>query len=193
MKNKFSLKWIIPVALVTVLWACEEYTTINYAELMREEQETLDQFLTTEVTFGSTQEKLSRLDSLTRAAVDTVNRRAQGGIIYFDQEIGQGEQVVTGKKVGYRFKAYYILKNDTIEDLQKQVYLRYAGSNYGSVNPATAVAGTPDSYSGYYRGLDDAIRLMRRFGKARVIVPSTIGDNSYITSVYDLELVYIEK
>ena len=172
------------------LQACEdEYKRIDYAKLTAEENALLQKYLTDTVRFGGPKgEIMPRLDSLTKAAIDTVDYyKDKGGIIYFNQKVGIGEPVTAGKLIGYRYKAYAIL--DSAGVARK----RYAGSNYADLEPAFAYAGQVNASSGYYTGINDAIMLMNRFGKSSVILPSTSGNNSFITYIYDLEVVYIEK
>jgi hypothetical protein len=170
--------------------SCDEYKTIDYSKYQAEEIEILNKYLTDKVKYGGENGvEMSRLDSLTKAAIDTVdNYHSHGGIIYFTKEVGVGEPVVAGDIVGYRYKTYAILL-DTVGVANRY----YAGSNYNDLEPAFGKAGSVSSSSGFYSGINDAILKMNKFGKSTVIVPSTVGNSSYVTYIYDLEVVYIQK
>ncbi len=178
------------IAVLLGLSSCDEYKSIDYSKLQAEEIALLDSYLTDKVKFGGENGvEMSRLDSLTKAAVDTVdNYRTRGGTIYFANQIGDGEPVKAGNVIGYRYKAYAILM-DTVGVARRY----YAGSNHTDLEPTFALAGKAAPSSGYYSGINDAIMRMNKYGKSTVIVPSTVGNNSYVTYIYDLEVVYIQK
>lgn len=177
------------IALIIGFSSCDEYKTIDYSKLLAEENELLHNFLTEMVHYGgSNGEEMARLDSLTKAAIDTVdNYTNSGGTIYFEHKVGDGEAVESGRAIGYRYRSFAIL------DSSGFARIRYAGGNYEDLEPAFAIAGQTDASSGYYSGINEAIMRMNRFGKSSVIVPSSVGNGSYITYIYDLELVYIAK
>lgn len=186
--NRFNILFLF--ALLLAFQSCEdEYKRVDYSKFYAEENALLQKYLTDKVRYGGPEgELMPRLDSLTRAAIDTVDHyKDKGGIIFFNQEVGVGEPVVAGKLIGYRYKAYAIL--DSAGVARK----RYAGSNYTDLEPAFAYAGQVNASSGYYTGLNDAIMLMNRFGKSSVILPSSSGNNGFVTFIYDIEVVYIEK
>lgn len=168
--------------------SCEEYKPVDYSKYAAEEMALLHTFLTEDVKYGPDSIVMSRLDSLTITAIDTVDYyHDNAGVLIFNKKVGEGEPVVAGKTIGYRYKSYAIL------DSAGFARVRYAGSNYGDLEPVLATAGKADSYSGYYSGINSAIMQMNRFSKSTVIVPSTLGNNSFITYIYDLEVVYISK
>ncbi len=179
------------IVLLAGFQACDDdYKQIDYSKYFAEEDALLKKYLSDTVRWGDSKgEIMARLDSLTKASIDTVdNYKDRGGIIYFSKEIGIGEPVTAGKMIGYRYKAYGI-----VADSVGVPYRVYAGSNYSDLEPAFAIAGQTSSSSGYYTGLNDAIMLMNHLGKASVILPSPSGNSNFVTYIYDLEVVYIQK
>ncbi len=182
--------------LLVGLQACEdEYKRIDYAKLTAEENALLQKYLTDTVRFGDPKgEIMPRLDSLTKAAIDTVDYyKDKGGIIYFNQKMGIGEPVKAGKLIGYRYKRFPIILDSKGVAIKFAKKPRFPENNYDDLEPAFAYAGQVNASTGYYTGLNDAIMLMHLFGKSIVILPSTSGDNGFVSYVYELEVVYIEK
>lgn len=193
--NCFNVLFLF--VLLLAFQSCEdEYKRVDYSKLMAEENEVLQNYLNHKVHYGDSEgELMTRLDSMTKAAIDTVDYyKDRGGIIFFNQKIGEGEPVVAGKLIGYRYKKYPIVIDSTgvaIKYVNKSA--SWPRTNFDNLDPAFGYAGQVNASVEYYTGINDAIMKMNCFGKSTVILPSSSGDNSFITYIYELEVVYIEK
>ncbi len=182
---------LLILVLAGSLQSCDDgYDRVDYTQYFAEEDALLKKYLADTVRWGDSNGPIMpRLDSLAKAAVDTVdNYKDRGGIIYFAKEIGIGEPVTAGKMIGYRYRAYGIVADSVGVPLKM-----YAGSNYSDLEPAFAIAGQVSSSSGYYTGMNEAIMQMNHLGKSSVIIPSPSGNSNFVTYIYDLEVVYIQK
>ena len=68
-------------------------------------------------------------------------------------------------------------------------------SNYGFQDPDFYVVGSGNPNPPV--GVQEAVKLMRKYGKSKVIIPSTLAGSgygsSYQTSIYDIEVTYLSK
>ncbi|WP_026475667.1 FKBP-type peptidyl-prolyl cis-trans isomerase [Alkaliflexus imshenetskii] len=174
LKNTISrLLFVSAAALFFVTVGCNDNRNfIDYRELERLEKELLQEFLDI------------NLAEWTALATDTIDKRNESGLIYFEMLKGTGDSVRTGKQVSIRYTFYEIGRDD--EDKPK---LFFSSSNITSMAPLTYIAGNT---SAVFAGLDQGIRYMRHFGKSRLIIPSSIGTGQYITLVADVEVTAIE-
>lgn len=193
MKNLISKKRInniiLGIALLAIfgLGSCESNSYVNPQEYLDDELELLNEFYGIDKDYGW-------LDSMSAVAIDTVDRRQATGMMLFHTKIGEGDSIKIYKKVGFRYKQYQIL-TDTLD----QPGLYYYGSNEFLPSPTVyttfLISDATSAYStGVPQGVNEAILRMRNGGEARVVVPSTINANiSYITTVYDLKITYLEE
>ncbi len=173
-KNTISrLLIVFTVAVFFVTVGCNDNRNfIDYRELERLERELLQEFLDI------------NLAEWTALATDTIDKRNESGLLYFEMLKGTGDSVRTGKQVSVRYTFYEIGRDD--DDKPK---LFYSSSNATSMAPLTYIAGNTSSV---FAGLDQGIRFMRLFGKSRLIIPSSIGTGQYITLVADVEVTALE-
>jgi len=136
---------------------------------------------------------MSRLDSMSAAAVDTVDHRFESGLMLFHTKIGDGDSIKLFKKVGYRFKAY------SVADTSGVTYEAYNGTNEYAITPTTYRtyilndAATANS-SGVPLGINEALQHMRLNGESKIILPSTIGGvNGYFSTIYEIKVTYLEQ
>jgi len=120
------------------------------------------------------------------------------GLVYFQLKKGYtiiegdtvpGDTVLLGKRVGIKFKMYYILDSVGAE----APYLALVAGNETSADPVVYTVGQPDAKSGIYPGLDLGIRYMNSYGKSRILIPSTLGGNDYVTRVMEVKITYIGR
>ena len=135
---------------------------------------------------------MTRLDSMSAAAVDTVDHRLESGLMLFHTKIGEGDSVKLFKKVGYRFTAYKI-KQDTL-DVTHEVY---QGSNEYANSPATyrTFLINDAQTAGNEKvplGINEALLHMCFKGKSKIVLPSTIAGSQFEPYVYEIEVTYLE-
>ncbi|WP_430936206.1 hypothetical protein [Saccharicrinis sp. 156] len=176
---------LVGLLVLVLAISCETDTVLSSRQRLAIEQELLQEFLES-VPDSNNPAGLNYKDFWTLEAVDTIDKSLETGLIYFELETGTGKAVSVGNQVGYRYNRYVIARDSL--DQPGLFWHSSDPSNYGYVDPDVFVAG---SGSGVYSGVEQAILNMRKGGKSKVIVPSTVGDGSYITSVYDIEVTYI--
>ncbi len=178
---------VVVVSAIFMLVGCETRTYISPKQYLEQEQVLLNEFYNSIQEDGNTW-----LDSMTAVSVDTVDHRGESGMMLFHTEVGEGDSVRLFKRVAYRLTKYEILRDD--ETNEPGLY--YIGSNEYSQSPIVYTtfilndAGS-SSASGVALGINEAILNMRFGGKSTVVLPSLIGDNSYITTAYDLHITYL--
>ena len=184
MKNSIFFRSLITTLLIIfVLFpSCKKDNTKSPAELYAEEMDILERFKETET-------YKSWFDSA-EMVIDSSDAASQyKGLVYFQFEKGWGDTVQLGKRVGIRYDMYYIL--DSVG--AKEPYLVKVLSNVTDANPRVYQVGSPDPYSGVYVGLDYGIRWMHCYGKSRMLFPSTLGGNDYVSRVMDVHITYMSK
>ena len=186
MVKTFAKLLCLLIAVIAI--SCDSNRIDSPRQLLAKELAILEEFLDSVPTGeGYEGNELSFKDLWTSEAVDTIDNSLDSnvGIIYFEMITGSGDKVAYGKEVGYRY-IRYVLARDTVENANWFL----SASNYNTDNPDTYVVGGSSSAPA---GVQEAISMMRKYGKSRVIVPSTQGGGSYQTSVYDLEITYLSK
>ncbi len=107
------------------------------------------------------------------------------GLIFIQQHAGNGPKVEPGDKVSAHYTGYF---------LNGQKF----DSSVGAPEPFAFIAGKGQVIQGW----DEAVLMMRKGGKARIILPSEIayGESDprspippYATLVFDIEIVDVEK
>lgn len=182
---------LLAIALLglVVLASCESNTYISPKQYLEQEQVLLNEFYNSIQEDGNTW-----LDSMTAVAVDTIDHRAESGLMLFHTDLGKpdADSIKLFKRVGYRFSKYEVLRDED----SNEPGLYYIGSNEYSQSPAVYTtfllndAGSASQY-GIPLGINEAILNMKYGGKCTVVLPSLIGDNSYITTAYDIEITYL--
>lgn len=177
----------VVILSVMMLAACETQTFISPKEYLAQEQALLNEFYNSIQEDGNTW-----LDSMTAQSVDTIDHRGESGMMLFHTKVGSGDSVKLFKRVGYRFYKYQVLRDEATNE--PDIY--DIGSNDYSLSPAVYTTyiindGASSQSSGVPLGVNEAILNMKYDGKSTVVCPSPIGDNQYITTVYDLHITYL--
>ncbi len=181
--TKILIKSIALISLIVAV-SCKTEKIQTSRQLLAQEQELLEEFLDM-IPSEDNPDNLNYKDYWTSLAVDTIDKSLETGLIYYELETGEGDKVIAGKEVGYRFVSYYINRNDTSNVPELVAY----DSNYGEINPVYYTAGDDNQAT----GIDYSLRQMRKGGRSRAILPSTIAGTSYLTIVYDFEVTYLSK
>ncbi|WP_439185135.1 hypothetical protein [Carboxylicivirga taeanensis] len=189
-KIRYNLILLSAIALLVGAAACNDNNNyINPKELIAEELELLDRYYNEKLQDGSI-----RLDSMSAAAIDTVDHRLESGLMLFHTKVGGGDSIRTFQKVAYRFSAFNIAQDST-----GVTYEAYAGTNEYAEDPASYTtfpvndAATANA-SGVPIGLNEALLHMRFGGEAKIVLPSSIGGvNGYYTTIYELKVTYMEQ
>ncbi|NPA37230.1 MAG: hypothetical protein GXO47_10325 [Chlorobi bacterium] len=184
MKNNIFLKSLISVLFIVIVLfpSCKKDNTKSPTELFAEEMDILERFKETETYKSWFDEAELVIDSSDAES-------SYHGLVYFQLEKGWGDTVQLGKMVGIRYTMYYILDSVGADE----PFLVEVMSNISSANPIVYQVGNPDTYSGIYYGLDYGIRWMHCYGKSRMLFPSTLGGNDYVSRVMEVEITYMSK
>ena len=177
MKTVFKTVLFIFLIVITLFTSCKKDNTKSPSELYAEEMAVLERFKESDTYKGWFEEA---------EMVDTTDER---GLDYFQLEKGTGDTVLLSKRVGIRYTMYYIL--DSVG--AKEPFLVKALTNEGNADPVVYTVGKPDPYAGIYVGLDLGVRYMNAYGKSRMLFPSTIGGNDYVSRVIEARITYIGK
>jgi len=186
--NKY-IQLLVIAAFVGFVACNDTNNYINPKELIEAEQVLLEQYYNEMM-----DNDMTRLDSLSAEAVDTVDHRFESGLMLFHTKIGDGDSIKLFKRVGYRFNAYNIVQDST-----EVTYESFAGTNEYATAPATYTtyilndAGSANS-TGVPLGINEAIQHMRLNGECKVVLPSPIGGvNGYYTTIYEIKVTYLEQ
>ncbi len=168
---------------ITLFTSCKKDNIKSPSELYAEEMAILERFKETETYKGWFDEADMVIDSSDAS-----------GLVYFELEKGTGDTVQLSKKVGIRYSMYYIL--DSVG--AKEPYLAKFRSIVFSADPIVYYVGKPDPNRGIYVGLDLGIRYMcagtlEKPAKSRMLFPSTIGGNDYVSRVMEVNITYMGK
>lgn len=182
--KRISLKHtlIVLIIIVTASFnACDDGYRINTKEMIREEQELMDDYL--KIVY----------DTLKDVSYNVIDTAEDKSFLYFELKQGTGDSVQVGKEVGFRYMYFEIARDTTGTPL---IY-SYA-SNYESDRPFTYIVGNTSMYQDpnqgvTYPGVDIAIRNMAYGTKARVFLRSSLWNNDYTPRVVDLEVTYVGK
>jgi hypothetical protein len=196
MKNRtkyFNLIILSAIILLVGLAACD--TNNNYfnpKEALQAEQELLDRYYNEMM-----DNEMVRLDSLTAVAIDTIDNRYESGLMMFHTKIGEGDSIKAYKTVGFRYNRYEIaIVTDTVTNIETTVEVLRESNEY-NITPFTfttyPVGGIPAPGSSVFPGINEAIMQMNLYGKAKVVLPSTIADNQFRTHIFELEVTYLEQ
>lgn len=170
-KNIHQLLFLVVVFAALVVGCDDPYKTIDYRKLEAEERALLQEYLDKE------------LDNL-KAGATWYKHNEDNGLHYFQIEKGTGDSILPGNIVGYRFYYYELARNDKGEPT-----LYPWSSNAAETEPFFYQVGTP--YSVATKGVDEGIKYMNHLGKSKMIVPSSIGTNSFFTIVAEIEITYL--
>jgi hypothetical protein len=178
MKTVFKAVAFIFLMVVTLFTSCKKDNTKSPSELYAEEMAILEDFKETETYKGWFEEAEMVIDS-----------SDESGLVYFQLEKGTGDTVQLGRRVGIRFTMYYILDSVGAEE----PFLVKVLSNEGHADPIVYAVGNPNPSAGIYVGLDFGIRYMHAYGNSRMLFPSTIGGNDYVSRVIEARITYMGK
>jgi len=182
MKTVFKAVIFIFLMVITLFTSCKKDNIKSPSELYAEEMAILEDFKETETYKGWFDEAEMVIDSSDASG-------SYKGLVYFQLEKGIGDTVLLGKRVGIRFTMYYIL--DSVG--AKEPYLVKVLSNDGYADPVVYAVGNPNPSAGIYVGLDYGIRYMHAYGTSRMLFPSTIGGNDYVSRVIEARISYMGK
>jgi len=183
---------ILVVLGLMIFSACKKDDIKSPAELYAEEMDLLERFKET-AAFDSLFPEDDKLIDYT----DSTDSRYQGFIYYplkrgytiINGEMVPGDTVLPGKRVGLKYSMYYILDSVGAEE----PYLVRVASNEYAADPVVYTVGHPDPTVGVYTGLDFGIRFMNCYGESRMLLPSPIGGNDYVTRVMEVKITYISR
>jgi len=176
-KIVFKAVIFIFLMVITLFTSCKKDNTKSPSELYAEEMAVLERFKETDTYKGWFKEA---------EMADTTN---ESGLDYFQLEKGTGDTVLLSKRVAIRYTMYYILDSVGAEE----PFMVKVQSNEGSADPIVYTVGKPDPYAGIYVGLDLGIRYMNTYGKSRMLFPSTIGGNDYVSRVIEARITYMGR
>ncbi len=177
-KTVFKAVIFILIVVVTLFTSCKKDNTKSPSELHAEEMDILERF----------KETTTYKEWFTEAEM-VIDSSDESGLVYFQLEKGIGDTVLVSKRVGIRYTMYYIL--DSVG--AKEPFLVKVMSNDGAEDPVVYTVGLPDPYAGIYVGLDYGIRYMNNYGESRMLFPSTIGGNDYVSRVMEVNITYMSK
>lgn len=185
---KLTIK-LLCLLMVVLAVSCDTQKIETSRQLLAKEQERLNAFLNSVPadTIDGMPNDLSVKELWTVQAVDTVDKSRESGLIYFENVTGTGEPVTYGKEVGYRYYKWVIA-----EDENGEVGMYPSASNYESKDANYFVSVPDGAATGAPAGVQIAVEYMRKYGKSKVVVPSTMDDGSYRTAVYDIEITYLK-
>lgn len=177
MKKFFvNILLIVSVLLGSVMInACDDGYRIDTKKLIREEQELMEEY------FNDEKDSLAQLG-------DSIDELKENGFAFFETQKGTEDSVRIGKKVGFRY-VYYEIVRDSLGN----AFLYPYDSNYRSPSPMIYTVGNTNIYNGIYTGLDIALQNMAYGSKARAFISSSLWTNDYTPRVIDLEVTYVEK
>jgi len=190
MKNYNTYIQTLLVILFVGFVACSDNRKyVNPKEMIEAEQVLLDRYYNETMGSGRT-----RLDSMSAAALDTVDHRFESGLMLFHTKFGDGDSIKLFKRVGYRYTAYIV------RDTSGYTYEELLGTNEYEISPATyqtyiindaASARQPGNPP---LGINEALQHMRMNGECKIVLPSSIGgNNNYKTTVYEIKVTYLEQ
>ncbi|WP_430815986.1 hypothetical protein [Carboxylicivirga sp. RSCT41] len=190
-RKTFNLTILCAIALFISFAACDDNNNyFNVQEAIEAEQELLDRYYNEEMDNG-----MSRLDSTTAVVLDTIDNRFQSGLMLYHTHIGEGDSIGAYRTVGFRYKRYQIAI-DTTDNADKTVEVLME-SNEFSISPFTfttyPVGGSPVAGTSVFPGINEAILEMRLFGKAKVVLPSSIADGQYSPHIFELEVTTVRR
>ncbi len=194
--NNFILASFI-LGLVTMV-SCETYDYVSPQEYIDREMKLLDDFYTAIIDTVDNVER-SWIEKSTAEAVDTVDNRNGSGMLLFHTKIGEGDSVKLYKRVSYRYIEYQILTyTDSVTNEEIPGMYLYSSNEYAEAPVSYTTFPKNDATSAYNaripQGVNEAILNMRYGGECRVVIPSSINSNSsYITTIFDLRVTYLEN
>ncbi len=191
---KLTIK-LLCLLMVVFAVSCDTKKIETSRQLLAKEKERLNTFLNTVApdSMVSNPEKLTWKEYWTRQAVDTVDKSKEtnsldAGLIYFENVTGTGEPVTYGKEVGYRYKRS-VIDVDSVGT----VGMYPSFDNYGSEDADYFVSVPNAASTGVPAGVQFAVEYMRKYGKSRVVVLSTLDNGRYKTAVYEIEITFLSK
>ncbi len=196
MKNRtkyFNLFILSAIALLVGFASCNDNNNyINPKELIEAELELLDRYYNEEMESG-----LTRIDSMTAAAIDTVDNRMESGLMLFHTKIGEGDSIKIYNKVAYRYKRYAIAQDSLDVTYEAPAGLDWNNEYANAPMFYTTYLlndGTSANSTGVPLGINEALLNMRFGGEAKIVLPSSIGGVSgYYTTIYDIRVTYLEQ
>jgi len=163
--------------------SCKKDTVKSPSELYAEEMDLLERFKET-----ATYDSLFNPETMLVIDSSETTGRYQG-LVYAQLEKGTGDTVLLGKRVGIRYRMYYIL--DTVG--AEEPFITLVSSNENAADPIVYMVGQPNPSAGIYTGIDLGVRFMNCYGKSRMLFPSIIGGNDYVTRIVEARITYMGR
>ena len=113
----------------------------------------------------------------------------KGYLVTYEGDTIKGDTVLPGKRVGIKYDLYFIMDSVGAEN----PYLVKVSSNMKTGEPVTYTVGTPDPGQGIYTGVDLGVRFMNAYGVSRMLFPSTLGGNDYVSRVVVVKITYMGR
>ncbi len=113
----------------------------------------------------------------------------KGYLVTYEGDTVKGDTVLLGKRVGIKYDLYYIMDSVGAEE----PFLVKVASNMNSGDPVTYTVGSPDPTQGIYTGVDLGVRFMNAYGESRMLFPSTLGGNDYVSRVVEVKITYMGR
>ena len=190
------IKVIRPLVFLLILGlmifsSCKKEDIKSPGELYAEEMALLERFKETDTYKGWFEEAELVIDS-------SEAESRYNGLVYFQLKKGytiiegdtvKGDTVLLGKRVGIKFSMYYVLDSVGAEE----PFITKVAGNETSGDPIVYTVGQPDNSQGIYTGMDLGIRFMNCYGTSRMLIPSPIGGNDYVTRVMEVTITYIGR
>lgn len=182
MKTVFKAVIFIFLIVITLFASCKKDNTKSPSQLYAEELELLERFKETD-TYN---------DWFDEAELSIDSSDAEGsykGLVYFQLEKGIGDTALLSNRVGIRYTMYYIIDSVGAKD----PFLVKVFSNEYAADPIVYTVGQPSPQTGIYVGLDYGIRYMNAYGTSRILFPSTLGGNDYVSRVIETKITYMGR
>jgi len=165
------------IIVFTLGVGCDDsYSSIDYAELEEEEEELRLEF------FDSVR------DSLMRNSVDSIIDMDDNGWAFYETKKGSSDSVSVGKTVAFKYKYYYLTRDD---DGEPALFLQYSNYDYETLTTYT-VGSIGDQYNEILQGVDLGIRYMSLYSKAYIIMSHSLAYSDYFTVVAEIEVVSMD-
>ncbi len=169
---------LIAASLMVVNFiACDDETSITSAQRLEAEKQIYLQFLS------------ENYSSYKAQADTTIGDSTSFDLKYWELNPGFGDttnNITLGNTVAIRYQLYSLQLNDSlrVDTIPQQ-------SNINTAFPYEfTVASSVYTLSTYY-GLNQGVQYMRKGAVGYLLMPSSLTDNSYYSSLYKIEVVFV--
>lgn len=180
--RKISFVLISSIILALTTLSCEDETSITAAQRSESEKQLYTQYLE------------ENFDSLSNISIRTIGNKTDFDLVYWETKAGYVDvdttktpTIVSGNLVAVRYSLWDIDVDQTTYKTVKVL----RSSNIDNATPDEFYVDYSTSGVASYKGLNDAIKYMRQGTKAYFLMPSTLTDYSYYSSLFEVEVVYV--